>query len=645
MGDNQERKGRAKVKILINLKDNLASGRVDMQGSYSDLHVIPRDFLRRAFVAKYLHNEGYYFFETQSGQVYLDYAPKDIYESATDIKELSKVYVPEILGDAMEFILSFEHNKETPLGAELRMMLSLTSQLKDNEEIPLWEGEQVQTEAEPEADLFMDDIENGLFNDTDEPMEITHETTKEGRDKENETANQVDDGINEPYQTEQISERVEPEGINQPDEPEEISERVEPEAINEPNEPEDELTNTNSQEIIDETPLIARDFVEIETTVMEQGILTDNDLTGTFADQELTNSFTDLYLTNEHVENDIANTNAESNLPNEPYERGKPVFDLWNMGDETDETYIEMSEDEDDKEAIKPEPVKEESEDTIDKFSKPWFFVNEDICTPVEDDDVRPLKKEEEEEPELSAELDFEGMSIEEMLEAVKEEAEKEETFDDVPYYLISKNTNAEGRYIEGKGFVLFKGANICPYFTNSCPSKIIMAREQATAKGLIKDNTTTEDITFKRANDASGFVLGGSPGSVTNWHTCNGLTLREASMGIDIPTEDSEEIKQENIYTIQRQGLDAKLYYDAPYFWVLKGSRIEDMKEDSKASEYTKKVRNVFRHVIDDTGRLKTSIRFTTPSGASSFIAGRDGISATAWRNKANLRLSDRIK
>lgn len=583
MGDDQGRKGRRAVKILINLKDNLASGRLDLQGTYSDLHVIPRDFLRRAFVAKYLHNEGYYFFETKSGQVYLDYAPKDIYESATEIKELSKVYVPEILGEAMEFILSFEHNKETPLGAELRMMLCLTSQLKENEEIPLWDSEQLNTEAEPEADLFMEDIENDLFNKTDEPMEITPEPTKE---------DEVGEGIEEiKDKAEQISETAKPEDLT--------------EGIHEP---EDALTESKT---IDESPLIAQGFVETEAPVME----TNDHLTKTFTEQDLS----------------------------KPYERGKPVFDLWNMDDETDETYIEISEDEDDKEAIKPEPVKEESEDTIDKFSKPWFFVNEDICTPVEDDDVRPLKKEE--EPELSAELDFEGMSIEEMLEDVKEEAEKEENFDDVPYYLISKNTNAEGRYIEGKGFVLFKGANICPYFTNSCPSKIIMAREQATAKGLIKDNTTTEDITFKRANDASGFVLGGSPGSVTNWHTCNGLTLREASMGIDIPTEDSEEIKQENIYTIQRQGLDAKLYYDAPYFWVLKGSRIEDMKEDSKASEYTKKVRNVFRHVIDDTGRLKTSIRFTTPSGASSFIAGRDGISATAWRNKANLRLSDMIK
>lgn len=582
-----------------------------MQGTYSDLHVIPRDFLRRAFVAKYLHNEGYYFFETESGQVYLDYAPKDIYESATDIKELSKVYVPEILGDAMEFILSFEHNKETPLGAELRMMLCLTSQLKDNEEIPLWDSEQGNTEAEPEPDLFMEDVENALFNESNERMEITPESTKENEDKEDKTEDEVGEGITEiKDKAEQISEINQPEDLTKqisetpkPDEPEVTDKGI--------HETEDVLTDTESQETIDDSPLIAQGLDETEAPVME----TNDHSTKTFTEEG----------------------------SSKPYERGKSVFDLWNIEDETDETYIEISEDEADKEAIKPEPVKEESEGHIDKFSKPWFFINEDLHTPVEDDDVRPLKKEE--EPELSAELDFEGMSIEEMLEDVKEEAEKEENFDDIPYYLISKNTNAEGRYIEGKGFVLFKGANICPYFTNSCPSKIIMAREQATAKGLIKDNTTTEDITFKRANDASGFVLGGSPGSVTNWHTCNGLTLREASMGIDIPTEDSEEIKQENIYTIQRQGLDAKLYYEAPYFWVLKGSRIEDMKEDSKASEYTKKVRNVFRHVIDDTGRLRTSIRFTTPSGASSFIAGRDGISATAWRNKANLRLSDRIK
>lgn len=611
MENDQGRKGRRAVKILINLKDNLASGRLDMQGTYSDLHVIPRDFLRRAFVAKYLHNEGYYFFETESGQVYLDYAPKDIYESATDIKELSKVYVPEILGDAMEFILSFEHNKETPLGAELRMMLCLTSQLKDNEEIPLWDSEQGNTEAEPEPDLFMEDVENALFNESNERMEITPEPTKENEDKEDKTEDEVGEGITEiKDKAEQISEINQPEDLTKqisetpkPDEPEVTDKGI--------HETEDVLTDTESQETIDDSPLIAQGLDETEAPVME----TNDHLTKTFTEEG----------------------------SSKPYERGKSVFDLWNIEDETDETYIEISEDEADKEAIKPEPVKEESEEHIDKFSKPWFFINEDLHTPVEDDDVRPLKKEE--EPELSAELDFEGMSIEEMLEDVKEEAEKEENFDDIPYYLISKNTNAEGRYIEGKGFVLFKGANICPYFTNSCPSKIIMAREQATAKGLIKDNTTTEDITFKRANDASGFVLGGSPGSVTNWHTCNGLTLREASMGIDIPTEDSEEIKQENIYTIQRQGLDAKLYYDAPYFWVLKGSRIEDMKEDSKASEYTKKVRNVFRHVIDDTGRLRTSIRFTTPSGASSFIAGRDGISATAWRNKANLRLSDRIK
>jgi len=65
---------------------------------------------------------------------------------------------------------------------------------------------------------------------------------------------------------------------------------------------------------------------------------------------------------------------------------------------------------------------------------------------------------------------------------------------------------------------------------TNSCPESAKKALEGA--KAIIKDNRLTEDIAFKSASAASNFVLQATTNGRKIWHTKDGISLGEASIG-----------------------------------------------------------------------------------------------------------------
>ena len=97
-------------------------------------------------------------------------------------------------------------------------------------------------------------------------------------------------------------------------------------------------------------------------------------------------------------------------------------------------------------------------------------------------------------------------------------------------FYCTDRGASAIG-YQTDDGFVVKKDSLLTLMApTASCPESAKKALEGA--KAIIKDNRLTEDIAFKSASAASNFVLQATTNGRKIWHTKDGISLGEASIG-----------------------------------------------------------------------------------------------------------------
>ena len=97
-------------------------------------------------------------------------------------------------------------------------------------------------------------------------------------------------------------------------------------------------------------------------------------------------------------------------------------------------------------------------------------------------------------------------------------------------FYCTDRGASAIGYQTED-GFIVKKDSlltSMAP--TPSCPESTKKALEDA--RSIIKDNRLTEDITFSSASAASNFVLQSCSNGRKIWHTKDGISLGEASIG-----------------------------------------------------------------------------------------------------------------
>lgn len=103
-------------------------------------------------------------------------------------------------------------------------------------------------------------------------------------------------------------------------------------------------------------------------------------------------------------------------------------------------------------------------------------------------------------------------------LESKKETAESTQS---PLFYCSGRGASAVG-YPTEEGFVVKKGSIITPLEpVPSCPASTIKALEKN--KSIIRNNTLTEDITFKSTSAASSFVTKTSTNGKTSWRTQDG--------------------------------------------------------------------------------------------------------------------------
>lgn len=103
----------------------------------------------------------------------------------------------------------------------------------------------------------------------------------------------------------------------------------------------------------------------------------------------------------------------------------------------------------------------------------------------------------------------------------------------DIEFFCTDRGASAIGYQAED-GFIVKKDSlltSMAP--TASCPESTKKALEKA--KAIIKDNRLTEDMKFNSASSASNFVLQASTNGRTSWHTKDGITLGEASIGFKV--------------------------------------------------------------------------------------------------------------
>lgn len=75
-------------------------------------------------------------------------------------------------------------------------------------------------------------------------------------------------------------------------------------------------------------------------------------------------------------------------------------------------------------------------------------------------------------------------------------------------------------------GFVVFKGSQVAPKATTSCPGTIQNLRQKYADK--IANNTLIENIGFNSPSAAAGFVLYYSVNGMTIWRSADGKTLKD---------------------------------------------------------------------------------------------------------------------
>ena len=634
------------MKLSIDFIDNSLDGRLDLVEGTCILHVIPMNYLRRSFTRGYLHRSGYYFTKNLTGGLFVSYA-KSLYEDIVGSETIQTVFVPELAGDGTEeFIETFEFGKQTVIGDTFRKLLQTavlfqemrlpviakSDTMEALEELPEQETTDFEGLVEEIIPVHTEDVPviEGMptSNTPSEPhtASYSNETTspniktKEEEDESYTASMSLTEGIPKEH-TEKTFE-----------EPETVIEDVPSEPHKDPYSNETTSPNINNKE----------EEVEPYTASMSltEGIPEEPETEDTVETFEVSKTEDiDAKSVEEHTTSPYSNENVA------PVLKGiedKAVEETWFSSPEAVEsgeyTTFETEEEEE------AEPTK--GYDEVDHV--PWFFTGLDETLFSEDDTSEEYA--ESSEPVnmgFDAEISFGDMSVDDMLQKAEAEAEQEETEEKervYPYYLNSKGTLAEGEYVKGEGFLLHKGARVCPDITPSCAQRIQDLREQAGKNNQIDENNcTTEDILFKTANDASGFVLGSNPGNQTNWHTCNGLTLREQTVGTAIPKKEEVKNDRQNFFIMKRQGLEASLYYNPKerMYWVLKGQRLGDIQPEN-CSQDIQEWRYILRRAIDEAGYLKETVRFSTAARATSFIYGQNGIRMANWKNKVQLRLPD---
>ena len=577
------------MKLSIDFIDNSLDGRLDLVEGTCILHVIPMNYLRRSFTRGYLHRSGYYFTKNLTGGLFVSYA-KSLYEDIVGSETIQTVFVPELAGDGTEeFIETFEFGKQTVIGDTFRKLLQ-TAVLFQEMRLPVIAKSDTMEALEELPEQETTDFE-GLVEEII-PVHTEDVPVIEGMPTSNTPS--------EPHTASYSNETTSPNIKTKEDEDESYT------------------ASMSLTEGIPEEP-------ETEDTVETFEVSKTEDI--------------DAESVEEHTTSPYSNENVA------PVLKGiedKAVEETWFSSPEAVEsgeyTTFETEEEEE------AEPTK--GYDEVDHV--PWFFTGLDETLFSEDDTSEEYA--ESSEPVnmgFDAEISFGDMSVDDMLQKAEAEAEQEETEEKervYPYYLNSKGTLAEGEYVKGEGFLLHKGARVCPDITPSCAQRIQDLREQAGKNNQIDENNcTTEDILFKTANDASGFVLGSNPGNQTNWHTCNGLTLREQTVGTAIPKKEEVKNDRQNFFIMKRQGLEASLYYNPKerMYWVLKGQRLGDIQPEN-CSQDIQEWRYILRRAIDEAGYLKETVRFSTAARATSFIYGQNGIRMANWKNKVQLRLPD---
>lgn len=640
------------MKLAIDFIDGSTKGRMDITEGTCILHAIPMTHLRRSFTKGYLHRSGYYFIEDKAGRLYVSYA-NTLYEEIAEQENIKTLFVPELSGQGSEdFIATFEYGNPTEIGDIFGRMLQ-TAQFYQSMELPVVEKAENLKDVEEMNPQNDEDFAKLLEGMDEQPQQDTNEM------QEKEESDFLDD--HEPEQEVPCEPHTEP-SLDEIDEPlQEVAEEKE-----EPCEPSEEPTEGIEEE---ETS----DYIEEEPSEK-----TNSDIP--------CEAHTEPSL--DEMDEPLQEVTEEKEEPCEPHtepsldEMDEPLLEVIEEKEEPCEPYIEPTEGvmtQTDTELV--DKLLSSEVDTSDWFREPEVEETVEVCESGEYSN-HPTVEEEEAEPQgydevdhvpwffidlkdiapeeeafeessepvsmgFDAEISFGDMTVDELLQKAEVEAQQEEQEEknrEYPFYLNSKGTLAEGEYIQGEGFLLHKGARVCHDITPSCSPRYKDLREQAVHKGQIDENNcTTEDLFFKTANDASGFVLGSNPGNQTNWHTCNGLTLREQTVGVSIPKQEEVEKERQNFFTMKRQGLEANLYYDPKerMFWVLKGQRLCDINLDS-CSQDIQEWRYILRRIIDDAGYLKETIRFSTAARATSFIYGQNGIRMANWKNKVQLRLPD---
>ena len=78
-----------------------------------------------------------------------------------------------------------------------------------------------------------------------------------------------------------------------------------------------------------------------------------------------------------------------------------------------------------------------------------------------------------------------------------------------------------------GTEFMVLKGSKISENTTSSCPDSVKRAREKNS--GVISsDFVMCDDIKFSSPSGAAAFVAGSSRNGYTEWHTADGILLKD---------------------------------------------------------------------------------------------------------------------
>lgn len=576
--------------MRIELLDDVTYGRIDIYSKEGNLHCVPMKYLRKSYPKPYMHSGGYFFYLDTEGNHKVGYAV-EIYDDVCTRHDIEKIFVPELLdmGLSNDFMDTFEFGKQTETGMLFLELLSICESTANpvlRTIIPL----SVVESATPES------IEPIATPDLIEPTEHIAPIDNVG------VADTADE--REPLETVETPASIESIDTPEPANPKSLEDLLEP--------------KSETVEPIEKTEFVSVEPLDTNESVSDEPSVTDEPVESVSIGEP-----TEILSTDEPTEPEEGISEEQPTpFSEEEQEMVEPVVVTVDYREE-DKTVTPTE---------SPEP------DTL-----PWFFQSfpEEIEPTVEKEETQPS------ELAFDAELNFGGQSVDEVLSEVQEKVEREiENRKEYPYHINRKGSLAEGIFVGDREFKVYKGARVCPECTESCLPKIKHRREEALQDGELYDNHTTEDIIFPTANDASGFVLGSNPGSLQNWHTINGLTVREVSQGITPPERESLAQKRDMLFTMKRNGRVAYMYYDekTKNYWALDGSELAPTVPDVTPKDL-QETRHIYRHIITEDNILTTSVRFMTYSQVTSFVTGQTGVKPTNWKNQMGMRLPDVIK